>query len=223
MGKTVPNQKTIIIHKKKYLKNFLQVGIDEIQEVVSKYNKSTVALYLYLCANADGYNLALSQVALENAYGVSRSRYYEAVKQLEDDGYLVKDKGNTYNFYTSPISAETEVNSAIVPNSGKSDVPKDATVPNSGKVCPENGTNQSQKWIQKQIIYNNKQIDANINTLSAPIGATSRVNITLQEPKEEGKEKALPITEAQLAQVVNYEDCGNGKYFINGRYFYLQN
>ena len=62
----------------------------------------------------------------------------------------------------------------------------------------------------------------NINTLSAPSGATSHVNISVgSEPKEE--EKPLTITRAQLAQVINYEDCGNGKYYINGRYFYLQN
>lgn len=214
MGKTVPNQKTVVIHKKKYLKNFLQVGIEEIQEVVSKYNKSTVALYLYLCANADGYNLALSQAAFENAYGVSKSRYYEAVKQLEEDGYLVKDKGNTYHFYTKP-------NGVTVPKMGKDVEPMSDAFPISGKVCPENGTKISQKRIEKQII-DNTQIEGNSNLLSEPSGSPSQVTISVGE-QAEGQEEPLPITKAQLAQVINYKDCGNGKYLINGRYFYLQN
>ena len=211
MGKTVPNQKTIIIHKKKYLKNFLQVGIEEIQEVVSKYNKSTVALYLYLCANADGYNLALSQVAFENAYGIKKSAYYDAIETLTKDGYLVKDKGNTYNFYTTPVSAKMETNDAI-----------NQEIPILRKSLSANSEQNFRKTNIEIDNKYNKQIEGNSNLLSAPSGASSQVTISVGEQAAQ-EEKPLTITRAQLAQVINYEDCGNGKYYINGRYFYLQN
>ena len=45
------NQKTIIINKKKYDKNFLQIGIDEWQEAYKKLKPTTFAIYLYLCGN----------------------------------------------------------------------------------------------------------------------------------------------------------------------------
>ena len=211
MGKTVPNQKTIIIHKKKYLKNFLQVGIEEIQEVVSKYNKSTVALYLYLCANADGYNLALSQAAFENAYGIKKSAYYDAIETLTKDGYLVKEGGNTYNFYTTPVSAKMETNDAI-----KQEIP---ILRKSLSAKSEENFRKTNIEIDNKY---NEQIDGESYLLSAPSGASSQVSFSTEEQLG-SINNPLPISKYDLAAVVNKEDCGNGKYYINGRYFYLQN
>ena len=209
MGKTVPNQKSIIIHKKKYIKNFLQVGIDEIQEVVKKYNKSTVALYLYLCANADGYNLALSQVAVENAYGIKKTAYYDAIDNLIKDGYLVKESGNTYGFYTTPLSAKTETSGAI-----KQEIP---LLRKSLSAKTEQNFRKTDIEIDNKY---NKQIEGVANTLSAPNGASSRViHSTAALP---GGEEVREITAAQLEMVCSKEDLGNGLFRINGRLFSLK-
>ena len=64
---TYPNQKVIHINKNKYTANFLQVGIDEWQTAFKKLTPSAFAVYLYLASNADGFDLALSQKAIENA------------------------------------------------------------------------------------------------------------------------------------------------------------
>ena len=92
------NQKTIIINKKKYDKNFLQIGIDEWQEAYKKLKPTTFAIYLYLCGNKDGYHFDLSPAAIDNALGIKKTAYYSAIQQLEDENYIVDG-----NFYTTPF------------------------------------------------------------------------------------------------------------------------
>ena len=92
------NQKTIIINKKKYDKNFLQIGIDEWQEAYKKLKPTAFAIYLYLCGNKDGYHFDLSPAAIDNALGIKKTAYYSAIQQLEDENYIVDG-----NFYTTPF------------------------------------------------------------------------------------------------------------------------
>ena len=92
------NQKTIIINKKKYDKNFLQIGIDEWQEAYKKLKPTTFAIYLYLCGNKDGYRFDLSPAAIDNALGIKKTAYYSAIQQLEEENYIVDG-----NFYTTPF------------------------------------------------------------------------------------------------------------------------
>jgi hypothetical protein len=64
-----------------------------------------------LCGNANGFDLALSQVAFENAYGFKKTAYYNAFDKLEKAGYLVRkgEGSNIYDFYTTPnLSAVAE-------------------------------------------------------------------------------------------------------------------
>lgn len=108
MPKTVTNQKVIHIHKPSYTKNFLQIGNDEWQAVsADKENlgRTALQLYLYLAANANGYQFALSQQAVENAVGIGRTSYDKYLKRLEDMGYIVWRHGNVYDFYTTPRPA----------------------------------------------------------------------------------------------------------------------
>lgn len=108
MPETVPNQKTITIHKPHYTRDFLQIGNAEWQAVsTDKENlgRTALQLYLYLAANADGYELALSQQAVENTVGIGRTSYDKYLKRLEDAGYIVWRGGNSYDFYTSPRPA----------------------------------------------------------------------------------------------------------------------
>ena len=92
------NQKTIIINKKKYDKNFLQIGIDEWQEAYKKLKPTAFAIYLYLCGNKDGYHFDLSPAAIDNALGIKKTAYYSAIQQLEEENYIVDG-----NFYTTPF------------------------------------------------------------------------------------------------------------------------
>ena len=60
---------------------------------------------MYLAANANGYQFALSQQAVENAVGIGRTSYDKYLKRLEDMGYIVWRHGNVYDFYTTPRPA----------------------------------------------------------------------------------------------------------------------
>lgn len=97
---SAPNQKIVIINRRKVDRNFLQIGILDWQLAYKALKPAAFGIYLYLASNADGYKLELSQAAIENALGIKKTTYYEALKQLESAGYLELLKNNTYNFYS---------------------------------------------------------------------------------------------------------------------------
>ena len=101
---TYPNQKVIYIQKDKCEKDFLQISIDEWQEAARELSDSAFKLYLYLGANNNGFKIALSQKAVQDAIGLSKSSYHRAVDELIERGYLISDKhNNEYVFMTNPI------------------------------------------------------------------------------------------------------------------------
>ena len=100
---TYPNQKVIHINKNKYTANFLQVGIDEWQTAFKKFTPSAFAVYLYLASNADGFDLALSQKAIENALGIKKTSYHDAIEALKKEGYIEVLQGNIEVFHTTPV------------------------------------------------------------------------------------------------------------------------
>ena len=63
-------------------------------------------LYLYLAANADGFNLELSPQHAENDAGIRRTTFYEYMRKLEINGYLVWKHSNVFDFYTTPRPAD---------------------------------------------------------------------------------------------------------------------
>lgn len=105
------NQKLIIVNKPKYENNYLQVGNDEWMQAARDLKPNTTLLYFYMASNKDKYNFALSQRAVENAIGISRSTYLKAVNELIEKGYLIEREVKnvhddveykTFDFYTTP-------------------------------------------------------------------------------------------------------------------------
>ena len=121
--KIYPNQKVIHIQKRTYEDNFLQVGNDEWQRAARELSGSAFKLYLYLAGNKDGFELALSQKAVEDTTGLSKNTFHRAVEELEAKGYLSSTKGNVYVFSPSP--------SGVSPQNGY--------IPKIGRVSPPNG------------------------------------------------------------------------------------
>lgn len=156
---TYPNQKVIHINKKKYNGNFLQVGIEEWQEAFKELKPSSFAIYLYLASNADGFDLALSQKAVENALGIKKSAYHNAITELRDKGYITIIQGNVEAFNTTP-----QVHKNGLTNSTK----MDST--NVESEVHKNGIGTPQKWNRESKIMdfelhkNNREID-NINKI----------------------------------------------------------
>ena len=99
---TVANQKWIRIHKPRMDRNFLTVSNRDWMTANKTLTPYGLQLYLFLAANADGYQFALSPEYAEQSAGIRRTTFYEYLRRLEIYGYLVWKGGNMYDFYTSP-------------------------------------------------------------------------------------------------------------------------
>ena len=119
---SVPNQKVVYIHKRKYTGNFLQIGIDEMRLAQQQMTYCEFVLYLYLAGNANGFKLELSQQAFENTTGYKKTAYHNAVNKLIELGYLTQSYNYHYEFHTTPVR-HSELNFGVLSN-GKSMPPE---------------------------------------------------------------------------------------------------
>lgn len=119
---SVPNQKVVYIHKRKYTGNFLQIGIDEMRLAQQQMTYCEFVLYLYLAGNADGFKLELSQQAFENTTGYKKTAYHNAVNKLIELGYLTQSYNYHYEFHTTPVRS-SKLNFEVLSN-GKSMPPE---------------------------------------------------------------------------------------------------
>ena len=112
---TYPNQKIVNIHRESAKSDFLGIKNENWQTAARDLGAHAIMLYLYLAANADGFNLALSPAAVSQAIGMPRSTYHDQFKKLVDRGYIVQGCGNSFNFFEKPqtsngIQQETKKN-----------------------------------------------------------------------------------------------------------------
>ena len=119
---SVPNQKVVYIHKRKYTGNFLQIGIDEKRLAQQQMTYCEFVLYLYLAGNANGFKLELSQQAFENTTGYKKTAYHNAVNKLIELGYLTQSYNYHYEFHTTPVRS-SKLNFEVLSN-GKSTPPE---------------------------------------------------------------------------------------------------
>ena len=119
---SVPNQKVVYIHKRKYTGNFLQIGIDEMRLAQQQMTYCEFVLYLYLAGNANGFKLELSQQAFENTTGYNKTAYHNAVNKLIELGYLTQSYNYHYEFHTTPVRS-SKLNFEVLSN-GKSMPPE---------------------------------------------------------------------------------------------------
>ena len=99
---TYPNQRVIHINREAAKSDFLGIKNTNWQAAARDLGAHALMLYLYLAANADGYNLALSPAAIRQAIAMPRSTYQDQFVKLIDRGYIVQESGNVYNFYETP-------------------------------------------------------------------------------------------------------------------------
>ena len=102
MPYTFPNQRTITIHREELGESFLGINNANWKEAAHDLGAHALMLYMYLAANANGYNLALSPAAIAEAIGMPRSTYHDQFAKLVNKGYLVPSHGNTFDFYEKP-------------------------------------------------------------------------------------------------------------------------
>jgi len=71
-------------------------------EANKKLTPFGLQLYLYIAANINHYQFALSPAAAEEYAGIKNTSFHKYLKILEIEGYLVWRHGNVYDFYTTP-------------------------------------------------------------------------------------------------------------------------
>lgn len=150
---TFPNQKIICINKPNYTGDYLSVGNPEWIEASKQLTYSAFKLYLYLAGNKNKYEMALSKQAVINVMDISKNSYFNAVKELEDNRYLMLRQGNIYDFYTTPkrkMAQEVQSNSTISTNVVVHNIPSECN-----NVYQPEGTE-----INKITNKNNLNIDA---------------------------------------------------------------
>ena len=110
---TYPNQRVIKINRESAKSDFLGIKNVNWQAAARDLGAHALMLYLYLAANADGYNLALSPAAIRQAIGMPRSTYQDQFIKLIDRGYLVQGSGNIYSFYETPQPSHASIQTSI--------------------------------------------------------------------------------------------------------------
>ena len=102
MPNTFPNQRTVIVHREKPKSDFLGIKNENWMAAARDLSAHALKLYLYLAANANNYELALSPAAVLQQIGMARSTYHDQFHVLVSKGYLVHSHGNTFDFYETP-------------------------------------------------------------------------------------------------------------------------
>ncbi len=75
MPDTYPNQRIIHIHREKAKSDFLGIKNENWMYASRDLGAHALRLYLYLAANADGFNLALSPADIRQRIGMPKSTY----------------------------------------------------------------------------------------------------------------------------------------------------
>ena len=126
---TVPNQRTIVVHRTQCDKDFLQIKKSTLFEAYNTLGATALVLYLYLVGNRDNYQFAFSPSAIHRATGMPESTCRDQFNKLIACKYLVprREGSNVYDFYERP-HANSEEDRKV------SNVKKTTSHTNSGEV-----------------------------------------------------------------------------------------
>ena len=97
-----PFQKNITVHRETVEKDFLCIKNENWKRANRDLTPYGLQLYLYFASNKDGYNFNLSQEDAERDASIRRTTFHNYVNLMIEKGYLVKSKGNCYDFYEVP-------------------------------------------------------------------------------------------------------------------------
>lgn len=204
---TYPNQKVIHINKARYTQNFLQVGITEWQEAFQILTPTAFAIYLYLAGNADGFNLALSQKAIEDSLNIKKSAYHSALKQLRELGFIVSLQGNIEAFFTTPQVRKNELPNQEMETVRKYGLPNEEKV----EVIRKNGNDTPQKRNEQsaKTDLEVRKIDREIDKINIIDNINKNDNIVAQEnlEQEEENETASMIKRIETDWRTNYPEA----------------
>ena len=189
---TFPNQRVVRIHRESVKTDFLGIKNENWQAASRDLGAHGLRLYLYLAANANNYNLALSPAAARAAIGIPRSTYFDQFAILVDKRYLVPGAGNTYDFYEVPQPA-TQTQKEVSANGLDFE---------ENPCRDEQKASDGQSVLPENIEINNKTDTPNnegINIGDVPIQKPQVKEIIIPAPKAEGRNRPKPIEQPKKA------------------------
>ena len=130
--KTVPNQKRVKIKKQKITEYdlYARIEMEALNNAAKDLQAGAFKLWIYFAKNQTEYEMALSNKAVEETFGMKIKQYNNAVKELTDKGYLVNTQGNNYFFYEVPVDTKG--------NNGKE---KNSVIPKGNNAVDTKGNN----------------------------------------------------------------------------------
>lgn len=107
---TVANQRTVVVHRGKCDRDFLQIKKDTLFDAYNTLGSTCLVLYLYLVGNKDNYTFAFSPRAIHRETGMPESTCRDQFQKLITCRYLVprREGSNIYDFYERPQPREEE-------------------------------------------------------------------------------------------------------------------
>ena len=196
---TFPNQRVVRIHRERATADFLGIKNENWQAASRDLGAHGLRLYLYLAANANNYNLALSPAAARAAIGIPRSTYFDQFAILVDKRYLVPGAGNTYDFYEVPQPATQT----------QKEMTADGLDFEESPHCDIQVGCDGQPILQENIEINNMTDTPNNtginNGLTSGEGIIQKPQIkeiVISRPVAEGKNRPKPIEQPKKAEFV---------------------
>lgn len=92
-----PNQRIITIKKNATTENILDY--ETTMKAMRDLKPTTFLVWIYLNANENGCEFALSRKDIMKQTGISSSSYDNAIKELKEKSYLIHTTDNRYDFY----------------------------------------------------------------------------------------------------------------------------
>ena len=210
MGKTVPNQKTIKVHKEPCDNTckenyYAKINIAAMENAAQKLDAGAFKLWCYFAKNQNDYEFALSSKAVEEYFGMKIKQYNNAVNELIDKNFLVITKGNNYVFNEIPVITKED---NVVITKGNNDV-----------------MTKSNNVLLPNVIRNitNTTINTTNNITDAAISLLQSESslIENQEGEELGSiENPIPVEKEWLIERHNYIRALNNGVFIYDNKFY---
>lgn len=174
MIQAAPNQKVVTICKEpgnnESGKLFARLDLDAVQNAIRRMNGKRAAgfiLWSILAGNQSGYQMLISNKLFSERYGISKDYYDSGVKILIEQGFMIRQHGNQYDFYEYPEGHRAKSGKLPLLESGETPQLK---VGNSHNEKSETPTFKSGELPQDNNITDNRKID-NTHPQGEKVGA----------------------------------------------------
>lgn len=97
---TYPNQKVVTINKQPCdeYNLYAKINIEVLESAAQVLTQGGFKLFMYFAKNQDNYKFALSSKDVQERWGMSKTAYDNAIKDLIKNEYLVQENKNEYSF-----------------------------------------------------------------------------------------------------------------------------